>query len=229
MTLKNHVILITGAAGGLGSALALQCAELGAELLLLDKNMSALARLSDKLVAAGHREPAICEMDLSRAQTSEFEELAALVDGEFGALDAVIHCAAEFDGLRPLEHTTRDHWDASLNVNLLSAWHIVTACLPHLRASGKGRIVLIGENSAVTKSAYWGPYGVSKAALKSLAQVMSEELEGTGVELIWTVPEPMATGLRARAYLSEDPATLREPAGVADEIIQSLTASFAAG
>ena len=79
MSLSDKTILITGAAGGLGSALALQCAVDGANLILLDKNRRALSDLSDKLTNQGMSAPGLYPMDLGGAGVDDYNDLATTV------------------------------------------------------------------------------------------------------------------------------------------------------
>lgn len=220
--MNDTIILITGAAGGLGSALAEQLARSGANLLLTDKDLKGLEQLSDRLLAAGLPEPGITSLDLATASPESYRELAEILEHEYGGLDIFIHSAAAFGGLQPLEHIEWAEWDACFRVNLHSAWQITRSCLPMLRQSRHGRVVLIGEQSEVCGSAYRGAYGASKAALNCLAGIMQEEFEGSRLEVFVPMPGPMRTELRARAYISEDPASLPDPADAASEIIRQL-------
>jgi len=216
------VALITGAAGGLGSALAKQLARAGSDLLLVDKNTRALESLSDELIGAGLPEPGICTMDLATAVPGDYDQLAAILRDEYKGMDAFIHCAVAFGGLQPMEQIAPAQWQECFTVNLMSAVQIICICGPMLRSDGGGKVVLIQDNAKVSSSAYWGPYGVSKAALSSLAAILSEELEEGNLELIRITPEPMRTDLRARAYLAEDPNTIASPEQEASRIVSLL-------
>lgn len=224
--MRNQVVMITGAAGGLGSALAEDFARRGADLLLVDTDLAGLASLSDHLVAEGLPEPGICELDLATAGACEFRELAGILESEYGSLDVFVHCAAEFEGLRPLEHTEQAHWENAFKVNVMAAWNVTSACAGLLRQAGQGAVVLVGDDPEVSASAYWGAYGVSKAALASLGQIMKEELEGTGIAVTQVTPKPMRTALRAKAYLAEDPDTLADPREEAAKIARLVSQLF---
>ena len=102
MSLADKTILITGAAGGLGSALASMCASENANLILLDKNRRALGLLSDRIVAQGGSDPGLYPMNLAAAGLQDFNDLVDVIRAEFGNLHALIHCALDFEGLQPL-------------------------------------------------------------------------------------------------------------------------------
>lgn len=226
-TVKMHQsrVLITGAAGGLGSALAVQLSRAGANLLLLDKNSRGLDALSDELLSMGLPEPGVCPLDLSSSGAAEFEELVAILESEYGGLDTVVHCAASFPGLQPVDQISGEQWFECMQVNVNSVWLLTVVCLPLLKQSGQGQVVLVHESEKTCKSAYRGAYGVSKAALGSLGQILAEEFEGMPLQVINFQPGPMRTGLRASAYLSEDPTRLDDPAIAASQIIEKLNIS----
>ena len=218
-------ILITGAAGGLGAELATQLAHKGANLLLLDKNTRGLNKLSDDICALGLEEPGVCPMNLAECGPKEHEGLFDILQTQYGGLDIIIHCAASFQGLQPLDQVTLTQWQECQQVNVTSVWLSTMTCLPLLKASSKGRVVLIHESKQITRAAYWGAYAVSKAALRSFAYILEEELQNTGVQVLNCFPETMRTALRASAFHAEDPRSVQDPAIVASEIIREIANS----
>ena len=215
-------ILITGAAGGLGGALAEQLARTGADLLLVDKNSPALDVISDRISAAGLGNPGLCTLDLAQSGPDECQNLVDIMQQEVGGLDVIIHCAAAFDGLQPMDQLDWAQWLECMQVNVNAAWLLTRTALPLLKSSGQGRVVFIHEDERVSATAYRGAYGVSKAALKSLGSILEDELEGTGVQVVNVHPGPMRTALRARAYLAEDPISVQHPDQAAERIIDLL-------
>ena len=153
MSLSGKTILITGAAGGLGTALALQCAKAGAELVLLDKDRRGLNQLSDKITDQNLTSPGLYPMDLAGAGLDDFNDLAEIVGSEFGGLYALIHCALDFDGLQPLEQVAPQDWLQSMQVNVNAPWLLSCALLPLLKQSKNGRITSSGTGSSVKSRA----------------------------------------------------------------------------
>lgn len=213
--LAGQVLLITGAAGGLGSELAKQAAAAGATVVLAGKRVRALERVYDEIVAAGGPEPAIYPINLEGATPAEFAVLAATLEQQCGRLDALIHAAASFSGLTPLESLPAEDWLRSLQVNLNAPFALTQACLPLLRAA-QGHCVFVLDDEARVGKAFWNAYGVAKFALRGLVSQWSQELEHSGVKMLTFTPPPMRTTLRARAYFAENPEaveTARAPAG----------------
>ncbi len=228
MGLAGKTILITGAAGGLGAALALACAGEGAELFLLDKDRRALGELSDRVTAQAGSSPGLYPLDLAGAGIDEFNALVEIIQSEFGNLRALIHCAVEFDGLRPLHQVEPQQWLRSIQVNVNAPWLLSCACLPLLKASQSGRLFFLMDDIDKVSGAYWGPYGTSKAALAGLIRQFNEELSNTNVVVKGIDPRPMRTRFRAKVYHAENPLDQPEPSIAARKITAMLTGELSA-
>ncbi len=145
--LKNKTILITGAAGGLGSELSFLCATAGCNTVMLDNDRKGLESTYDFITGKGLAEPVLYPIDLASATPEHFEEMVNALDSEFGGLDGLIHCAARFDGLRPLDQVSPPEWLHQMQVNINACWLLSVTCLPLLRMSTTGRLYfLIGSN-----------------------------------------------------------------------------------
>lgn len=216
-------VLITGGAGSLGSALALCCARAGYQTVLLDKDRRGLESLSDRLAEQGFAEPLLHPMDLSTAGPDDFQEALDAMERTCGGVDALVHCAARFQGLTPLEHVQPQEWLLHLQVNLNAAWLLSALCLPQLRNSGAGRLYFMLEDLQQVGGALWGPYGVSKHALSALVGQLAAECQGSGVQVLGINPGPMRSPLRSRVYLSEHPSAQPEPAAAAERIMEFLS------
>lgn len=226
MNLAGKIILITGAAGGLGEALALQCAGGGAELILLDKNRQALSKLSDKMMAEGLSAPGLYPMDLASAGIDEFNELVNIIQSEFGNLHALIHCALDFDGLQPLDQIEPQAWLRSMQVNLNAPWLLSCACLPMLKQSENSRLFFLVDDPVKVSDAYWGPYGVAKVALTGLVRQFAATLSNSSVLVRGIDPGAMRTGFRVKVYHAENPLEQPEPGIAAGKISNMLLDSF---
>jgi NAD(P)-dependent dehydrogenase (short-subunit alcohol dehydrogenase family) len=214
-------ILITGAAGGLGSALAMACASRGAQLMLLDRNLRGLEELCDKVEQSGAPAPGFCQLDLVKADPDSMADLVAEMVGAYGGIDGLAHCAARFQGLQPMDQVGGDTWLSVLQVNLNAAWLVTMSCLPSLRKSG-GTIVFPLDEPAAAGPAYWGPYGVSHSALRTMAQTLAEELEPSSCKVYGVYPGPMRTALRATAFHAEDPSSVPSPSVAAEQIAAAM-------
>ena len=139
--LRERVLLITGAAGGIGHAVALACARHGARVILHDRTEKSLEKIYDAIEAGGGPAPAMLPLDLMQATPDACAALAQTVEREFGRLDGLLHCAAELGALAPLELYEPPTWLRVLQVNLTAAWLVTRACLPLLKQSPDASIV----------------------------------------------------------------------------------------
>jgi NAD(P)-dependent dehydrogenase (short-subunit alcohol dehydrogenase family) len=210
--LADHVILITGASGGLGGALAGACGALGARLVLCGRAVKKLESVYDGIVAAGGPRPSIAPIDLERADASHYVALADGVRNEFGRLDGLVHAAALVGERAPIEHYDVVTWMKVMHVNVNAAFILTQALLPLLRLSDDASVIFTTSGVSVRGRAYWGAYAASKFAVEGMMQVLADETDTTTKIRVNTVnPGKMRTPMRAKAFPGEDPATLPTP------------------
>jgi NAD(P)-dependent dehydrogenase (short-subunit alcohol dehydrogenase family) len=196
--LDGRVILVAGAAGGLGSAAAVACAQAGATVVLLGRKVAPLNRVYDAAKAVGP-EPMLYPLDLVGASPDDYDELAQRIEAELGRIDGVLHCAAEFKGLTPLLHTDPADFARAIHVDLTARWWLTQACLPLLARSEAGVVVFAIDDPARSGAAFWGGYGVAQPAQAALVSMLQAELGDHGPRVSGFQPGPMRTALRARA------------------------------
>ena len=210
--LAGRVILVTGAAAGIGQAAALAFAQHGATLVLLDRQEKTLAQTYDAIEQAGGAQPAIIVLDLAKASPEHYETLRQQLEREFGRLDGLLHNAAELGELAPLELYNLELWSKVFTVNVHASLLLTRACLPLLRKSQDASIIFTTADVGRKGRAYWGAYGVTCFALEGLMQTLAEELEvNTNIRVNSLDPGPVRTAMRAHAYPAENPAGLPEP------------------
>ncbi len=226
MDLSGKTVLITGAAGGLGGALAQVCAGQGANLVLLDRNRRGLGQLSDQLTEQGFVPPGLYPMDLAGAGPDDFAELIETLVSEFGGLYALVHCALDFDSLQPFEQIEPQQWLRSMQVNVNAPWLLSCACLPLLKKQEGGRLIFLLDDLETVTDAYWGAYGTAKAALTGMVKQFHAALGNTRVGVRGIVPGPMRTAFRAKVYHAENPMDQPGPEIAAGKVAHMLTAEL---
>ena len=210
--LAGRAILVTGAGGGLGSALAKACADLGAQVVLSGRNVRKLETVYDAIVAAGGPRPSIAPLDLERADASHYGALAEAVRNEFGRLDGLVHAAGVLGERAPIEHYDVVKWLKVMHVNVNAAFIVTQALLPLLRLSPDASVVFTTSGVSVQGRAYWGAYAASKFAVEGLMQVLADEIDTTTSIRVNSVnPGGMRTLMRAAAFPGEAPETLLKP------------------
>ena len=206
-TAGRRNVLITGAAGALGGALAVSCAQRGAQVLLIDRDLRGLEATCERVEATGGPGPGYAQLDLALAGPDQVQGLVSDLRAAYGPLSGLVHAAARFHALQPLDQVSPEEWLTTLQVNLNASWLLSLACLPDLRSQPGSTLVFTLDGQAGGR-AYWGPYGVSKSGLQGLALMFAEELEGTGCRVFGVETGPMRSALRATAYHGEHPAVV---------------------
>ena len=225
--LSGRVILVVGATGAIGEAVALAAARAGAELIVAGRQMIKLERLADAIEAAAGTQPLLYPVDLAGAAASDYDQMAAAIAEQCGRLDAVVHLAADFPGLTPLDQIGSAAWQRTLKVNLEAPLLIDQSVQPLLRETG-GRILITLEDMARMGRAYWGGYGVSKHALAALSSIAAQEVENLGIAVVGVIPPPTRSRLRAKAWLQEETAPA-DPARVAHGYLKLVDPGFEVG
>ena len=223
MKLDGRVVLVTGAHGGLGSAAAMACARAGATLVLSGRKVPKLNRVHDAIAHASGKAPLLYPMDLEGASPDDHLDLARRLGDEFGRLDGLLHCAAWFAGLTPLEQTDPAALARAVHVNLTAPLWLTQACLPLLRRAPDGAVVFAVDDPARVGRAFWGGYGLAHLGLAGLVPMLQAELGAGTVRVAGLRPGPMRTPLRAKAYVEEDDVLARDPALYADACVELLS------
>jgi NAD(P)-dependent dehydrogenase (short-subunit alcohol dehydrogenase family) len=173
--------LITGGASGFGLAVARRLAGAGAGVALLDVAEDRLALAAEEL---GGSTVALAVDVRSPAAVRDAVERAAAV---LGGLDTLVISAGVIR-ITPLEEVTEDDWDLTLDVNLKGAFLTAQAAAPHLRASGRGRVVAISSDAGRRGFAWIQAYSASKFGLIGLVESLAVELAADQVTVNCVCP-----------------------------------------
>ncbi len=220
--LTGKTALVTGASRGIGRAMALALAKAGAHVLALGRTSGALEELDDEIKAAGGQ-ASLIPMDLTEGDS--IERLAGALSQRFDKLDILFANAAMLGELAPLPDIAPKVWNATLDLNVTANWRLLRALDPLLRKSGDARVVFMTSRvGGEMARAFWGAYGVSKAALEMLATTYAEETRNAGVIVSIIDPGPLRTTMRAQAMPGEDPETLQPPEALTPMFFEAITA-----
>jgi NAD(P)-dependent dehydrogenase (short-subunit alcohol dehydrogenase family) len=211
MSTQPPTLLITGAAGHLGRAVAAVFGAQGARLVLMD-------RAADALEAAhGSRADALLlPVDLLDAQ--QVTEGMARAQARFGRIDGLCHIAGGFRMGEAVHETTAATWDFLMDLNARSLLNVTRAVVPHLIEHGGGRIVTVGAAAALRGGAHMGAYAASKSALIRLTEALSAELKDRNININCVLPSIIDTPDNRSAMPDADASKWVEPQALAEVI-----------
>jgi NAD(P)-dependent dehydrogenase (short-subunit alcohol dehydrogenase family) len=214
--LRDRIILITGASDGIGKALALHAASLGAQVILHGRSATKLEKVYDEIEGIdGAPRPSIAVLDLATANAESYTSLAKSLGDEFGRLDGLVHNAGILGERYSIEQYDAVLWQRVMHVNITSAFALTQVLLPLLQASDDPSIVFTSSGVGRTGKAFWGAYSVSKFATEGLSQVLADEHRHTSLRANCINPGATRTAMRLAAYPAEDRDKLKRP----DEIL----------
>ncbi len=210
--LKNRNILITGASDGIGRALALCSAELGAKVILHGRNIKKLESVYDEIEKLDEAaRPSIAPMDLATADGEAYSSLADSIAREFGQLDGLVHNAGILGEKISIEQYDPGMWQRVMHVNVTSAFALTQVCLPLLRESQDPSMIFTSSGVGRQGRAFWGAYAVSKFAIEGLSQTIADENRHTNLRVNTVNPGATRTNMRLAAYPAEDRDLLKTP------------------
>lgn len=194
--MRGRTALVTGAAGGIGRAVAEELAAEGVRVALADRDRAAVVAVAADLAGRGMAASGFATDITDEAQ------VAALVDAvveRFGGIDLVVGCAGISGPVgTALGDTTLADWERVLAVNVTGAFLVLRGALPALRASDVASVVFIASDSALVAAPGMAPYCASKAALLQFARAAAVELAGDGIRVNAVCPSivdtPMSRG-----------------------------------
>ena len=222
--LKDKIILVTGTGDGIGATAAKTFAKHGATVILLSKTEKKIIDVYDEIVNAGNPQPAIITLNLENATAEEYAGLAHTIETEFGHLDGLLHNAAMFEGLSPIAQFDNTLWERITKVNLHAPFLLSQAMIPLLNKSKEASMVFTSSSVAHKGRAYWGAYGVTKAAGDNLMGILADELEiDTPIRVNSIDPGRVRTRMRALAFPGENPMTVPAPEDIMDSYLYLMS------
>lgn len=179
-SLKGKVALITGSSRGIGQAVAEAYAASGAKVVLSSRKQPALEAVADKIKAAGGEALPLA------AHTGDQASIDHLVTGAveaFGGIDILVNNAGTNPHFGPILSAEESHWQKTLEVNLLGYFRMVKACVGSMRTRGGGKIINVASIAGIKPQMGMGVYGVSKAGVLMLTQVLAAELAEDNIQV----------------------------------------------
>lgn len=214
MELKDQVAIVTGAASGLGRAIARRFARAGARVVVADLDRNVASAAAREIDADPRRAMAIA-MDVTdeRAVDSGIAEVVS----QFGQVDVLVSNAG-IQIVHPLEEFSYAEWKKMLAIHLDGAFLTTRACLPHMYRAGRGSLIYMGSVHSKLASVLKAPYVTAKHGLIGLAKTMAKEGAAHGVRANVICPGYVRTPL-VEGQIPEQSQRLGIPE---DEVIRNV-------
>ncbi len=221
--LRDRIILITGASDGIGKALALHAASLGAQVILHGRNVSKLEKVYDEIEAIdGAPRPSIVVIDLASANSDSYTTLTQSIEQEFGRLDGLVLNAGMLGERYSIEQYDAVIWQRVMHVNVTSVFAMTQVLLPLLQKSDDPSVIYTSSGVGRVGKAFWGAYAASKFATEGLSQVLADEHRHGKLRSNCINPGATRTSMRLAAYPAEDRDKLKRPEDILSPYIYLL-------
>jgi len=190
-TLADKVVVVTGAAQGIGAGYGRRLVAAGATVVFADRNADGVAAATADVPGPGEAVPFVLDV-ATREGCASLAELAA---ERYGRVDGLINNAAIFSTItmKPFWEITEAEWDALMAVNLKGPWLLISALLPQLRAAEHASIVNIGSDAVQMGRPGYLHYIASKGGVHGMTFSMARELGEFGIRVNTLSPGPVYT------------------------------------
>lgn len=209
-SLSGKTAIVTGAANGIGRAIALMYAQKGANLVLAD--ISADVRQVEDTIA-GHGQKAVSVVgDL--AQSDYLAKIVEAAESTFGKIDILVNCAGVVF-LDDAENLSESNWDTTMQINLKSAFLLSQLAAKHMMQHGGGKILNLASQASVIALDKHVAYCASKAAMVSMTRVMAAEWAEFDISVNAISPTVVLTALGEKAWAGQKGEDMKKliPAG----------------
>jgi NAD(P)-dependent dehydrogenase (short-subunit alcohol dehydrogenase family) len=212
----DRVVLITGAAGNLGGAVAHAFGDAGARLALVDVASDRLEQVCGDLVDTSR---AMLIGGIDQTAVESVGGLISQVIDRLGRIDILVNPTGGYRAGQPVHQTDPATWELMLDLNATSAFLISRAVVPHMLAAGGGKIVHVAARQGLSGSAGAAAYAASKSMVIRLTESMAAELKHQNINVNCVLPGTIDTPQNRQAMPDADFSRWVEPQAIADAIL----------
>jgi len=214
--LTDRVVIVTGAAGNLGTAVARAFRAAGARLVLVDRDPDRLTRLFPDLAGSpGHYLAASVDLTDEAAVEAMVDETL----NRYGRIDVLVNVAGGYRGGTLVHETPLATWDLLLSLNARTVYIASSAVIPAMLRQGSGKIVNVAARAALQGAAKQGAYSASKSAVMRLTEAMAAELKKDSINVNCVMPSTIDTPENRAAMPKADTSRWVQPEALADVIL----------
>ena len=213
---SNRVVVVAGAPGNLGQAVARAFHAAGANLVLLDRAPARLPGLFPELADSSKH---LLASSVDATDVASIEQAVQATLERFGQIDVLANAIGGYRAGTPVHETPLDTWDFMLNLNARPAFILSRAVVPHMLERGSGRIIHVAARAALKGGAKAAAYSASKSALVRLVESMAAELRRKGINVNCVLPGTIDTPQNRQAMPTATHSRWVPPEAIADVIL----------
>jgi NAD(P)-dependent dehydrogenase (short-subunit alcohol dehydrogenase family) len=214
-SLKDKVVIITGAVGNLGRAVAGRVQAQGSKTILVDRSSDRLREAYGELKGSAQHWLA-GEVDMTDPKA--VNAMVAEAHKRFGRLDGLVNTVGGFRGGKPVHEADLAEWDFMYDINVRTALHACRAVIPYMLQAQRGRIVNVASRNAFQGSPHYAAYSAAKTAVLRLTESLAGELKARGINVNCIVPGTIDTPQNREAMPKADFSTWVPPEDIAHVI-----------
>jgi NAD(P)-dependent dehydrogenase (short-subunit alcohol dehydrogenase family) len=199
--LKDKVIIITGAVGNLGRAVAARVNALDGGMVLVDRSSDRLQKAFAELKGSDRH---WLTGDIDMTDVKAVGAMAAQAYKRFGRIDGLVNTVGGFRGGNPVHETDPAEWDFLFDINVRTLLNACRAVIPYMLKARNGRIVNIASRNAFQGSPNYAAYGAAKTAVLRLTESMAGELKAHGINVNCIAPGTIDTPQNREAMPDAD-------------------------
>ena len=201
--LENKIVIITGAASGIGKQLAIRCAEEGANVAICSRTE---AKLLETKRICEEKGVSVFAMALD---IRDYDSLVSFVEGtvkQFGTIDALVNNAHTITRPAPFMTKTIEDLDTEMQSSVYAYWHLMKLCYPYLKDKpGAGAsIVNFASEAAIAGTANYAPYAAAKEAVRGLSRVVAREWGANNIRVNTLCPNGLTDNIGDLNSLGDD-------------------------
>jgi len=213
---SGQVVMVTGAAGNLGQAVAFAFQQAGAKLVLVDRAPDRLQKLFPQLVdSADHYFATSVDLTDETAVNHAAQEAIQ----RFGQIDVLINAAGGFRSGQPVHETSLESWDFMMELNARTVLNTARAVVPQMLSQGGGKIVNVAARGGLAGGAKMAAYSASKSAVIRLTESMAAELKHHHININCVLPGTIDTPQNREAMPNAKFERWVTPEAIADVIL----------
>jgi NAD(P)-dependent dehydrogenase (short-subunit alcohol dehydrogenase family) len=213
---SNQVVLITGAAGNLGQAVARAFYNCGAYVVLADHSSDRLGQIYPDL-STSSRVLFATPFDLD--DPNSVRQLMARVVDRFNRIDILVNTVGGYRAGTPVHQTTLETYDLMFHINVRTAFMISQAVIPFMLSQGAGKLIHVSSKAGLTGAANGAAYSAAKSALIRLTESMAAELKDKGINVNCVIPGIIDTPQNRATIPGADVSKWVTPDAIADVIL----------